>query len=143
MLFHSYFVDGQRIHFESFKEGNEITAGVIDMWAYIHNMAEQKRNVGSLKKLYGHTSMIVSYQKIYYIRILWNHIHILWLIYVYYIFVFIPDEQTTEMASMAHNAKELTQKFTENMNNLLFLSPYDSIKDVDLVNTPILLICLR
>jgi hypothetical protein len=65
VLFHSYFVDGQRIHFESFKEGNEISSGVIDMWAYIHNMAEEKRNIGSLKKLYAHTSMIVSYKNLY------------------------------------------------------------------------------
>ncbi|PWA99403.1 Peptidase C48, SUMO/Sentrin/Ubl1 [Artemisia annua] len=58
VLFHSYFIDGQRIHFESFIEGNEINSGVIDMWAYIHNMAQEKRNIGSLRKLYGHTSII-------------------------------------------------------------------------------------
>ncbi|PWA51704.1 hypothetical protein CTI12_AA459710 [Artemisia annua] len=105
VLFNSYFIDGQRIHFESFKERNEISAGVIDMWAYIHNMAEEKRNVGSLKKLYGHTSMI-----------------------------------TAEMANMTHNSKALTQKFNENMKNLLFLSPvYESIRDIDLALFPMML----
>ncbi|PWA96131.1 hypothetical protein CTI12_AA041350 [Artemisia annua] len=88
-----------------FKEWNEISTGVIDMWAYIHNMAEEKRNVGSLKKLYGHTSMI-----------------------------------TAEMANMTHNPKVLTQKFNENMKNLLFLSPvYESIKDIDLALFPMML----
>ncbi|PWA61758.1 hypothetical protein CTI12_AA370710 [Artemisia annua] len=58
VLFHSFFIDGQRIHFESFKEGNEVSAGVIDMWAYVLNQAEDKRSTGSLKKLYCHTSII-------------------------------------------------------------------------------------
>ncbi|PWA63496.1 hypothetical protein CTI12_AA353540 [Artemisia annua] len=40
VLFHSFFVDGQRIHFESFKEGNEVSAGMIDTWAYVLNQAE-------------------------------------------------------------------------------------------------------
>ncbi len=65
MLFHSFFVDGQRIHFESLKEGFEISSGVIDMWAYLLNIAEEKRSPGSLRKLYCHTSAIVSYKKIY------------------------------------------------------------------------------
>ncbi|PWA41216.1 ulp1 protease family, C-terminal catalytic domain-containing protein [Artemisia annua] len=60
VLFHSYFVDGQRIHFESFKEGNEISAGVIDMWAYVLNQSERKRSTGSLKKLFCHTSIITA-----------------------------------------------------------------------------------
>ena len=65
MLFHSYFVDGQRIHFESFKEGNEVSVGVIDMWAYVLNQSEQKKSKGSLRKLYCHTSIIVSYKLFY------------------------------------------------------------------------------
>ncbi|PWA43661.1 hypothetical protein CTI12_AA531940 [Artemisia annua] len=44
VLFHSYFVDGQRIHFENFKEGNEVSAGVIDMWAYSAEMEKRSLN---------------------------------------------------------------------------------------------------
>ena len=60
------------------------------------------------------------------------------------ILTYIDEPQTKEMANMSHNSKALTQKFNENMKNLLFLSPvYQSIRDIDLVSTSILLICFK
>ncbi|PWA44343.1 hypothetical protein CTI12_AA523920 [Artemisia annua] len=97
VLFHSYFVDGQRIHFESFKEGNEVSVGVIDMWAYVLNQSERKRSTGSLRKLYCHTSII-----------------------------------SAEMEKKSLNSKANKSKFVEEMTNLLFISVYQSIKDIDL-----------
>ncbi|PWA49120.1 hypothetical protein CTI12_AA484170 [Artemisia annua] len=97
VLFHSYFVDGQRIHFESFKEGNEVSAGVIDMWAYVLNQSERKRSTGSLRKLYCHTSII-----------------------------------SAEMEKKSVNSKANMSKFVEEMTNLLFISVYQSIRDIDL-----------
>ncbi|PWA43868.1 hypothetical protein CTI12_AA420480 [Artemisia annua] len=97
VLFNSYFVDGQRIHFKSFKEGNEVSAGVIYMWAYVLNQSERKRSTGSLKKLFYHTSII-----------------------------------SAEMETKSVNSKANMSKFVEEMMNLLFISVYQSIKDIDL-----------
>lgn len=59
------------------------------------------------------------------------------------ILTYIDEPQTKEMANLSHNSRALTQKFNENMKNLLFLSVYGSIRDIDLVSTSILLICFK